>query len=181
VRRSQLSLSASVYGVVHGSQADALGNGHDFTYRDLNIFPVSTSAVWKLGAGGGPEGDGTALAISVFVPDAIQIDDRDTLGSTQNAFFLSNHQQTVWAGATWARRWGRIGLGATGFFLFGTSLTQLELTAVDPTSSSRFATVTAREDETILGYLDAAAERGAAETAPCSCAACAARSTPSRT
>src|SRR5947208_7304861 len=48
VRRSQVSLSASVYGIVGGSNADALGDGHDFNYRGLNIFPVSTSAVWKL-------------------------------------------------------------------------------------------------------------------------------------
>src|SRR5947209_18962765 len=37
VRRSQVSLSGSVYGVVSGSNADALGDGHDFTFRDLNI------------------------------------------------------------------------------------------------------------------------------------------------
>src|SRR5438445_4259880 len=116
MRRSQLSLSGSVYGIVSGTQADALGDGHEFSARDLNIFPVSTSAVWKLGEGGSPEGDGTALAISVFVPDAIRTDDRDTLGSTQNAFFVSNQQQTIWTGVTWAHRWGQIAIGASGFF-----------------------------------------------------------------
>src|SRR5262245_66460267 len=49
VRRSQVALSASVYGVVSGTNTDALGDGHDFTFRDLNIFPVSTSVVWKPG------------------------------------------------------------------------------------------------------------------------------------
>src|SRR3982751_1652207 len=43
VRRSQLSLSAFVYGLVSGSNADALGDGHDFTFRDLNIFPLAPS------------------------------------------------------------------------------------------------------------------------------------------
>src|SRR5438105_2420245 len=153
VRRSQLSLSASVYGLVGGSNADALGDGHDFNYRGLNIFPVSTSAVWKLSDSGSPEGEGTALALSVFVPDAVRIDDRDTLGSNVNAFFVSSEQQTVWAGATWSRRWGSFGFGASGFLLFGTSVSQLELTAV--ASSSRFATITSRADETVLGVVGA--------------------------
>lgn len=152
VRRSQVSLSGSVYGVVSGSNADALGDGHGFTYRDLNIFPVATSVVWKLGE---PEGDGSAIALSVFVPDAVRTNDRDKLGSNQNAFFISNEDQTVWAGATWARRWGRIGIGASAFALFGTSLTQLELTAVDPADSSRFATITSRVDQTTFGVVGA--------------------------
>jgi hypothetical protein len=79
VRRSQVSLSGSIYGIVAGRQTDALGDGHDFTYRVLNIFPVATSVVWKLGEGGIPEADGTALAISVFVPDAFRVNDRDSL------------------------------------------------------------------------------------------------------
>src|SRR5438093_1350102 len=41
-RRSSLSLSASVYGLVSGSFADALGDGHEFSYQNLNTFPVST-------------------------------------------------------------------------------------------------------------------------------------------
>jgi len=153
VRRSQLSLSASVYGLVGGIFADALGDGHDFNYRGLNIFPVSTSAVWKLSDSGSPEGAGTALALSVFVPDAVRIDDRDTIGSNLNAFFLSSEQQTVWAGATWSRRWGGFGIGASGFLLFGTSVSQFELTAVG--SNSQFATITSREDETVLGVVGA--------------------------
>lgn len=148
VRRSQVSLSGSVYGLVSGSNADALGDGHDFTFRDLNIFPVATSVVWKLGD---PEGDGSAIALSVFVPDAVRTNDRDKLGSSQNAIFVSNEDQTVWAGATWARRWGRIGIGASAFLLFGTALTQLELTAVDAADSSRFATITSRVDRTTYG------------------------------
>lgn len=148
VRRSQVSLSGSVYGLVSGSNADALGDGHDFTFRDLNIFPVATSVVWKLGD---PEGDGSAIALSVFVPDAVRTNDRDKLGSSQNAIFVSNEDQTVWAGVTWARRWGRIGIGASAFLLFGTALTQLELTAVDAADSSRFATITSRVDRTTYG------------------------------
>jgi hypothetical protein len=152
VRRSQVSLSGSVYGLVSGSNADALGDGHDFTFRDLNIFPVATSVVWKLGE---PEGDGSAIALSVFVPDAVRTNDRDKLGSSQNAVFVSNEDQTVWAGATWAHRWGRLGIGASAFLLFRTSLTQLELTAVDATDSSRFATITSRVDQTTFGAVGA--------------------------
>src|SRR5690349_9357619 len=38
-RHSSLSLSASVYGLVRGSFADALGDGHDFNYQDVNTLP----------------------------------------------------------------------------------------------------------------------------------------------
>src|SRR5215475_8008571 len=48
-KRSSLSLAASVYGYVSGSEAGVLGPGHDFNYKDLNTFPVSTSVVRKLG------------------------------------------------------------------------------------------------------------------------------------
>src|SRR5207253_8966542 len=60
VRKSQLSLSGSVYGPVSGRQAAALRDGHDFTFRDLSILPVSTSAVRNLAAGGSPDSDGRA-------------------------------------------------------------------------------------------------------------------------
>ena len=155
IRRSQLSLSGSVYGMVSGSNADALGDGHDFTFRDLNVFPVATSVVWKFADGPAFEGDGSALALSIFVPDAVRTNDRDKLGSSQNAFFVSNENQTVWAGATWSRKWGRLGFGVSGFLLYGTRITQLELTAVDPTTTSRFATITSRADETTYGAVGA--------------------------
>jgi long-chain fatty acid transport protein len=153
VRRSQVSLSGSVYGVVSGKNSDALGDGHDFTFRDLNIFPVATSVVWKFGENDQPEGDGSALAVSVFVPDAIRTNDRDKLGSAENAFFVSQEQQTIWTGLTWARRWGRLGLGASLYGLFGTSLNQLELTAVNASNSSDFVTITSRTDEATYGVV----------------------------
>src|SRR5258708_2226128 len=92
-----LSLSASVYGIVSGSNADVLGPGHDFTYRDLNTFPISTAIVRKFGARDTPDGTrNSSVSFTVFVPDAFQIDDRDHIGSMQNAFFLSSLSQTVW-------------------------------------------------------------------------------------
>src|SRR5437867_4464549 len=79
-RHSSLSLSASVYGLVSGSFADALGDGHDFNYQDLNTFPVSTSAIFKFGSHDTPDGSArNAIALSVFVPDALRIDDRDSI------------------------------------------------------------------------------------------------------
>ncbi len=100
-----LLVLAASYGMVSGKQVDALGDGHDYTFRDLNIFPVATSAVWKL------------------VGDAPAGTDR--------------------------RRRERV------LPLYGTALTQLELTAVASGSSSRFVTVTARGDETTFGFVGA--------------------------
>src|SRR5207302_7017955 len=53
----------------------------------------------------------------------------------------------------WSRRWGSFGFGASGFFLFGTSISQIELTAV--ASASRFATITLRTDEGVYGLVGA--------------------------
>jgi len=60
VQRSQLSLSGSVYGLVRGTIEDALTDGHDFDYQNLNVFPTAASAVWRLGAP--EERSGNALA-----------------------------------------------------------------------------------------------------------------------
>jgi long-chain fatty acid transport protein len=154
VRRSQLSLSGSVYGIVGGGFQDALGNGHDFNYRNLNAFPTATSGVWKL-SGPEPSDEADVLALSVFVPDAVNIDDRDTLGSQQNAFFYGDQSQTVWGGLSYARRMGRVGIGATGFVLFGTRLSHLDLTAVSAASQSTFATLSGRIDETFVAFVGA--------------------------
>jgi long-chain fatty acid transport protein len=155
VSRSQLSLSGSVYGIVGGTLEDAVGNGNDFTYRNLNVFPSTTSGVWKLGD---PEAtSANVLAFSVIVPDAIDVDDRDAVGSSDNAFFFSNEVQTVWAGLTYARRMGRLGIGATGFFLMGTRLSQLDLTVA--ASANQFQTLTSRIDESTYGFVGALGAR----------------------
>lgn len=157
VRRSQLSLSGSVYGVVSGSFKDALGDGHDFKFRNLETLPTATAGVWKLGA---PEAtDAHVLAFGVFVPDAMTIDDRDTILSQQNAFFYSSRTQSIYAGPTYARRMGRIGIGASAFVLIGTSLFQTDITAVVPGSPPQFATIAGRIDETQYGVMGAAGLR----------------------
>jgi len=48
-RTSSLSFSVNAYGVVGGTVKDALGDGNDFVYRDLNVIPVATSGIKKLG------------------------------------------------------------------------------------------------------------------------------------
>jgi long-chain fatty acid transport protein len=145
-KRSSLSLSASVYGLVTGTIANALGDGHDFHYSDLNTFPVSTAVVRKLA----PD---TSLAFSVFVPDAFQIDDRDSIQGAQNAFFLSDATQTVWAGPTFAKRFGNLGIGVSVFGLLGTETQFLDLTAAGvPT---RYVTITTRSDVSTKGVVGA--------------------------
>jgi long-chain fatty acid transport protein len=148
VKHSQLSLAGSVYGVVSGSFADALGDGHTFKYSGLNTLPTTTAAIWKLGP---PDGPGDVLSLSVFVPDAVFVDDRDALGSRQNAFFFVDQVQTVWAGLGWARKIGRLGVGATAYALLGTHHSSLDLTAISATDTSTYATVTGRTDETTYG------------------------------
>ncbi len=150
VDRSMLSLSASVYGIARGSQKDGLGVGHDFDYSTLNIFPVSTSSVTKFGTKDASGIQANSVAISVFVPDAWRMDARDTLSSNDNAFLRSVEDQTIWAGATYARRFNRLGIGAGAFALVGTETQLLDFRRG---TEGDFATVTARSNQTIVGVV----------------------------
>lgn len=152
VKRSQLSLSGSLFGVVTGSIADALGDGNDFSYSDLQTFPIQTSAVYKLGPDSAEESL-HALAISIFVPTSVSLDDRDNLGLSQLSFFNSGKEDDVWAGATYARRFGPVALGASVYGLVETSVSALDLTAAP--SPSEFANLSARFDELRLGIVGA--------------------------
>lgn len=153
-----LSLSASVYGLVTGREANVLGAGHDFTYSDLNTFPVSTAIVRTFGAAHSPDHRPTsALGLAVFVPDAEQIDDRANIGSSQNTFFLSGIMQTVWGGVTYAHRWGRLSVGASAFGLLGSEIETLDLTEYK--DANTFATITSRIDKSTKGVVAAAGVR----------------------
>ena len=161
VSRSQLSIAGSVYGIVSGTFDNALGIGtarHDFSYRNLNIFPTATAGVWKLDDGARPD-RADVLSLGVFVPDALNVDARDQILSQQNAVTLVAQTQTVWVGLTYARRMGRVGVGASLFGLLGTNISQLDLTAAGtPTGNTPpgdFAIVTSRTDETRYGAVGA--------------------------
>lgn len=157
-KRSSLSLSASVYGLVSGSTANVLGPDHDFTYKDLNTFPVSTSIVRKFGDRDTPDGSpNSSISVSVFVPDAFRIDDRDKIMSAQNAFFLSDEVQTVWGGLTYARRFGRLGVGASAFALLGTETQFVDITAV--LDANNYETLTGRTDTSTKGVVGALGAR----------------------
>jgi hypothetical protein len=149
--RSQLSATASMYGLARASFDDALDVGttrHDLQATTLNTFPTTTTGVYRLGEPR-PEG-GDVLAIGVFVPDALTLEARDQVLAQANAVYYSNQVQTVWVGGTFAHRWGRLGLGATVFGMFGTSASQLDLNVIGATPGD-FAAVTARIDETTYG------------------------------
>ncbi len=151
---SSLSLSASVYGLVSGTQKDGLSTGHDFTFSDINTFPVSTSAVFKWGPRAEPDGAPVnALAVSIFVPESEVLDDRRTAGAETE--FRTMSEQTIWAGMTYARRFGRLGLGVSGYVLIGTSTASLDYNSMNSANSSDFFVVDARTDQTVVGLVGA--------------------------
>jgi hypothetical protein len=152
-RASSVSLAISVYGLAGGSISNALGLGHDFNYSDLQIFPVDTAAIQKLGAKD-PETGVTphTLFFSVIIPDAITRDDRDQLGASANAFLSSGHAQTVWIGGGYARRLGPFGIGAGVYGLIGSSTATLDLDLLIP-GTNQFAILTARNDSNIFGFV----------------------------
>lgn len=152
VQHSELSIAGSVYGLVSGRFENALGDGHDFRYSGIATLPTTTAAIWRIA---GADGTADVLSLSVFVPDSVRIDDRDTLGSRQNTFFLADLIETVWAGAGWAHRSGRLGYGVALFGLLGSRLAQFDITAVSPTDPSQFANISARTDETTYGAVAA--------------------------
>jgi long-chain fatty acid transport protein len=153
--RSSLSLSASVYGFITGSYHDALLPGQDYSYGDLQVFPVSTSVVRKFGAPDPETGVGNnTLVFSIFVPDAVHNDDRALLGQSSNsAFFLTQDNQTLWVGGGYAHRFGRLGVGAMAYVLVGSSIQSLSISAVDPANSASFGELTFRFDESSVGVL----------------------------
>jgi long-chain fatty acid transport protein len=153
VKTPQLSLSGSVYGLSRGTYADMLGDGHDFTYSGIQTLPTATAGLYRFD-GGAPD-RAHVVGFGVYVPDAVSIDDRDTVGSKQNAFMFSKQEQTVWAGVVYAYRWGPLGIGVAGFFQFRTASTTADFTAVNADDASVFATVSTRMDSTTYGGLGA--------------------------
>jgi hypothetical protein len=155
-RRSSVALSASVYGIETGSYTSALGTGHDYSYKDLNFVPVATTLMLKFGQinpdTGSPD---NTVALSVFVPDAVHNDDRDIIGSSQNAFSLTDNAETLWIGAGYARRFGAFGLGVMGYGLIGSSTGQLDLNVVNPQNRAEFGVITARTDVSMLAAVGA--------------------------
>jgi opacity protein-like surface antigen len=162
---SSLSLSASVYGFVGGTEANGVAPGHNFTYSDINTFPVSTSAVFKWGPRAEPDGAPVnALAVSVFVPDSLVLDDRKTLNvqvsgvAAYESEFRASSEQSIWAGATYARRFGRLGIGVSGYVIIGTSTRSEDLSFV-PSGTEEFTIISVREDQTNVGLVGALGAR----------------------
>jgi hypothetical protein len=158
-RASSVSLSVSLYGLNGGSISNALGTGHDFEYSDLQIFPVDTAAIQKVGAKDPETGVAPhSLFFSVIVPDAITRDDRDQLGTSANAFLSSGHAQTVWIGGGYARRFGPVGIGAGIYGLIGSRTATLDLDLIVP-GTNQFAILTSRSDVNVFGVVASAGAR----------------------
>jgi long-chain fatty acid transport protein len=154
VKRSQLSLSGSLFGTFSETTKDALGDGRSFDSTDLQTFPIQTAGVYKLGSEP-PETSPDALGISIFVPTSVSQSDRDYLGSEASSLATSFREDDVWLGLTYAHRFGRLAVGASGFVLFETASSALELNVVDPSSSAAFANINASSDETRFGLVAA--------------------------
>lgn len=158
--RSSVSLSASVYGIAGGTYEGLFPRNQDFEYSNPQVFPVSTAAVRKLGAVNPDTGvSDQTVFFSVFVPDALRIDDRDTIGTPYNAFFYAQESQTVWAGGGYAYRLGRVGIGAVGYVLYGTEINSFDINVANPDDAQSFAVVSSRMDTTTIGFIGGAGLR----------------------
>src|SRR5262249_24447731 len=118
-KKSQLSLSGSLFGLVSESTKDALGDVRDFDSADLQTFPIQTSGIYKLGPDP-PEKSPDAVAFSIFVPTSVTQSGRDYLGTQQSSFSLAFSEDDVWVGPTYAHRFGRRCVGACLFGMFVT-------------------------------------------------------------
>ena len=158
-RSSSLSFSLNVYGVAGGTVKDALGDGHDFVYRDLNVFPVATAGIKKLGEVDPEVGvPRHTLFFSVFVPDGLTTDDRDQLGSSANAYFSRRSNQTLWIGGGYAIRLGRVGIGVGAYGLIGSTSYFLDLNVIAP-DGNQFVIISARDDLNTLAFVGSAGVR----------------------
>jgi hypothetical protein len=153
VRASSLSFSLNAYGVVGGRVSDALGDGQDFKYRDLNVFPVTTAGIKKLGETDLETGvPRHTVYFSVFIPDGLYTDDRAQLGESANAYFSQRSNQTLWIGGGYAYRLGRVGIGVGGWVLIGTTKDFLDLDIILP-GGSQFVILSARDDLSTVGFV----------------------------
>ena len=158
-RSSSLSFSLNVYGLAGGTVKDALGDGHDFVYRDLNVFPVATAGIKKMGEVDPEVGVSRhTLFFSVFVPDGLTTDDRDQLGSSANAYFSRRSNQTLWIGGGYAIRLGRVGIGFGAYGLIGSTSYFLDLSLI-ASGGSEFVVISARDDLSTLGFVGSAGVR----------------------
>ncbi len=152
-RSSSVSFSMNVYGLVGGKVKDALGDGHDFTYQDPNIFPVATAGIMKFGEADPETGVAKhTVFFSVFLPDGVNADDRDLLGSTANAYFSQRYTQTLWIGGGYALRLGKLGFGFGGYALIGSTTYFLDLDLIAP-AGNPFVVLSARDDLNTLGFV----------------------------
>jgi hypothetical protein len=95
------------------------------------------------------------LAVSVFVPESLVIDDRKTAGMETE--FRTMSEQTIWAGMTYARRFGRLGLGVSGYVIIDTSSMSEDISIM--WSDTNFAIMSARLDQTSVGLVGALGAR----------------------
>ena len=158
-RSSSLSFSLNAYGFAGGTVKDALGDGNDFVYRDLQVFPVASAGIKKLGevepeTGVAPH----TLFFSVFIPDGLTTDDRAQLGDVTNAYFSRRSNQTLWIGGGYAIRLGRVGIGAGAYALIGSTSYFLDLNVVTP-DGTQFVILSARDDLSTLGFVGSAGVR----------------------
>ena len=154
-----ISLSVNVYGLVGGRIQDALGDGHDFNYQDLNVFPVATAGISKLKEVDPRSGAAKhTLFISVFIPDGITNDDRDQLDLPGNAFFRRLSVQTLWLGGGYALRLGTVGLGFGAYGLLGSETNFFDLDVID-SSGTPFEILTSRTDLSTVSFVASAGVR----------------------
>ena len=152
-RSSSLSFSLNAYGVAGGTVKNALGDGNDFVYRDLQVFPVASAGIKKLGevepeTGVPPH----TLYFSIFIPDGLTTDDRAQLGDVTNAYFSRRSNQTLWLGGGYAIRLGRVGIGAGAYALIGSTSYFLDLNIATP-DGTQFVILSSRDDLNTLGFV----------------------------
>ncbi len=153
-KHSQISLSGSLFGVLSGSIDNLIGTGQDFKYRNLQTFPIQTSGIYKLGSKA-PEANEEAIAVSIFVPNSSSRDTRADIASQTDAFFYSFRDDTVWAGLSYARRFGSFAIGGSLYGLLATQFQELDLSVINAADSGVFANIKARGDELQIGVLGA--------------------------
>src|SRR5262249_48741872 len=83
---------------------------------------------------------------------------RETVGAQANAFYVHQEIQTVWVGPTYARRIGRLGVGASAYLLIGSENINVDFTRYIG-ATEQFDTLSARTNITTLGVVAAVGAR----------------------
>ena len=147
--QDSLSVSANLYGAIGAHYANALGQGLDYSYNNLNIIPSSSGALVHMGQRHRDGYRPVTVAFNLFNPSTYQIEQRVQPRGTNATLFVTTNDRSILAGPSVAWRINRrVGLG---FSLHGSLHTFLDRVDLSDVHLREFVQFTSSLETVALG------------------------------